>query len=50
MVESDVLGINEHPDEELKKKIATARAVLIQGLGDMPLWLCLSDKGNPYSI
>ena len=50
MIENDVISVNEAPSDELQSKIATARAVLIQGLGYRPLrlWLCVKD--NPFKI
>lgn len=34
----------------LQKATATARAVSIQGLGDPPLILCLSERENPHRM
>lgn len=37
-------------DEETLKTVATARATVMQGLGDRPLRLCLIEKDNPHRI
>ena len=34
--------------EELEKSVSTARSILMRGLGDKPLRLCLSVKDNPF--
>ena len=52
VVESDILGTAEDGNltEGQRKDTAIARAVLIQGMGDRPLRLCLSAKENPYRM
>ena len=45
-----MLAGEEAPGEEVLKQISISRAVLIQGLGDGPLRLCLCVKYNPYKI
>ena len=49
VVTVDLLSSAEISDE-LSKKISKARAIIIQGLGDRPLRLCLSVKTDPYKI
>lgn len=51
VVVTDVVGESvEGLSDELKLSIAQARAIIIQGLGDKPLRLCLSDKDNPFKM
>lgn len=47
MIMEDVIGTGDELSAEVQLKIATTRAVLIQGLGDRPLWLCLSARTDP---
>ena len=50
-VESDI--ISDNPDslnDDVKKAISTACALIIQGLGDRPLRLCLTDKDDPFKM
>lgn len=42
VVETNVLTADVPLTEEITKKVATARAVIIQGLRDRPLRLCLN--------
>ena len=49
VVTVDLLSSAEISDE-LSKKISKARAIIIQGLGDRPLRLCLSVKTDPYKM
>ena len=37
-------------DEATLRAIASSRAIIIEGLGDRPLRLCLSEKENPYRM
>ena len=50
MVESDVFADGDAIDESVMRQVATARAILIQGLGDRPLRLCLTAKDNPFKM
>lgn len=50
VLQSDVLDTETELTNEQKKHIATARAMLIQGIGDRPLRLCLSAKDNPQRM
>lgn len=50
VVLNDALGDVEGLDDDTSKAIATARAILIQGLGDRPLRLCLSERNNPHRM
>ena len=53
VVETDVFGTSSETNtlsENSKKTIAKARAVIMQGLGDNPLRLCLQERGNPDSM
>lgn len=50
MIRHDALMEHENPDEPLLQKVETARAVIIQGLGNRPLRLCLAVKENLYLI
>ena len=46
---ADVLGDGSvTPEENVAESVATARAVIIQGLGEKPLRMCMGEKGNPY--
>ena len=49
VIENDVLSEGE-VDTELQKKICSACAVIIQGLGDKPLRLCLADRSDPFKM
>lgn len=53
VVEADVIG-NADADvplsDEIQKNVAKARAVIMQGLGDNPLRLCLNDRENPHAM
>ena len=53
VVENDVVGnatqTGEFSDEE-KKTVAKASAVIMQGLGDNPLRLCLQERENPHAM
>lgn len=49
MTQEDVLA-GQALSEEVKKKVATARAVLIQGLGDRPLRMCLVARNDPFRM
>ena len=42
--------IQELIDDDSKKNIATACAIIIQGLEDKPLRLCLVDQSDPYKM
>lgn len=46
----DAFVDHREPDDETQKAIATARATVIQGLGDRPLRLCLSERDNPHKM
>ena len=50
VVETDVLTTDVPLTAEITKQVATARAVIIQGLGDRPLRLCLNFRNNPYKM
>ena len=50
MIHADPLESPDSVDDDARQKIATARAVIIQGLGDRPLRLCLSVKENPFKM
>lgn len=50
VVSTDVYGNGEGISEEDRQAIGKARAILIQGLGDKPLRLCLSEKLNTYKM
>ena len=48
VVATDVIGDGSVAvDESTAESIATARAMIIQGLGDKPLRMCMAQKGNP---
>lgn len=49
MLSFDALA-SDDVDDDTRKSCATACAVLIQGLGDKPLRLCLPEKSNPYRM
>lgn len=49
-VQSDLLSQDGGLSEDQKKDIAVARAVLIQGMGDRTLRLCMSAKEDPFSM
>ena len=51
VVENDVVGTADAStplSEEVKKNVAKSRAVIMQGLGDNPLRLCLQERENPH--
>ena len=50
LIERDVLSGNNEPDEGTVKHISTARAVLIQGMGDRSMRLCLTVRENPFAM
>ena len=37
-------------DDDQRNEIATACAIIIQGLGEKPLRLCLADQNDPYRM
>ena len=47
---SDVLNRTGEPNDEVRKQITTARAIVFQGLGDGPVRFCLSAKENHFQI
>lgn len=49
-IQSDLMGVEDTVSEENVKSIATACAIIIQGLGDKPLRFCLSDRENPFGM
>ena len=50
IVETDVVSTEQPLSVEVAKQVATARAVLIQVLGDRPLRHCLSVKDSPHKM
>lgn len=50
MITQDVIATGDELLAEVHLKIATARVVLIQGLGDQPLRLCLSARNDPFKM
>ena len=50
VVTSDVLSQEGERMDEMKRCIATVRAILIQGMGSRPLRLWLSAKDSPYRM
>lgn len=52
VVERDYVGNNHvsNLSEDVRSKVAEARAIIIQGLGDKPLRTCLGEKDNPYHM
>lgn len=51
VVESDAIGDGFTAlAANVKEKIADARAIIVQGLGDKPLQLCLPDMKNPFKM
>lgn len=35
---------------ETQLEIAQPRAIIIQGFGDRPLWVCISEEKNPHKM
>ena len=51
VVATDVIGDGTVATEEnVVESIATARTMIIQGLGDKPLRMCMAQKENPYKM
>lgn len=51
VVETDVIGDGTvQLDTSVVESVATARATIIQGLGDKPLRMCLTEKRNPWKM
>ena len=53
VVESDTVGnatVGNPLSDEVTKTVAKARAVIMQGLGDSPIRLCLQNKDNPHAM
>lgn len=53
VVQTDVVGGATEPaplTEEQSKAVSKARALIMQGLGDNPLRLCLHQRANPYKM
>ena len=50
VVSFDVLSQEGELTDEMKRSISIARTVLIQGMGDRCLHLCLGAKDNPYRM
>lgn len=53
VVQRDVfasLGEGEPLPEAMSLKVAKAKAIIIQGLGDKPLRACISDRANPHRM
>ena len=49
VIENDLLTEGDVNDD-IQKNICTACAVIIQGLGDKPLRLCLGEKNDPFKM
>ena len=49
IVQEDIIGAGP-PDDEIQRRLSKARAIIIEGLGDRLLRLCLSAKDNPYRM
>lgn len=51
VVTTDVIGNGTVAlEESAAEAVATARAMVIQGLGDKPLRMCMAQKGNPFMM
>ena len=48
---TDVVGnLTENLSSETAQKVAKARSLIMQGLGNQPLRLCLGTKDNPFRM
>ena len=49
-VMNDVVGANDELAQEMQEKVDEACEIIVRGLGDKPLRMCISEKRNPHKM